>query len=77
MEVVPGADPRTGDDILNSVTAITVHDVWAVGLSTTAVPRSGVSPRTVPNPTYQTLVEQWKATKWRALASPNPASATN
>ena len=76
-KIVPGANPGTGDNILNGVTAITVHDVWAVGLSTTAVPRSGVSPRTVPNPTYQTLVEHWNGTKWQAVASPNPASATN
>ena len=76
-KIVPGANPGTGDNILNDVTAITAHDVWTVGLSTTAVPRSGVSPRTVPNPTYQTLVEHWNGTKWQAVKSPNPASATN
>ena len=75
---IPGANPGTGDNILNGVTAVTAHDVWAVGLSTTAVPRSGgVSPRTVPNPTYHTLVEHWNGAQWQAVPSPNPASATN
>jgi len=77
-KIVPGANPGTGENILNGITAITAHDVWAVGLSTNAVPRSsGVSPRTVPNPTYQTLVEHWNGTKWQAVVSPNPAAATN
>jgi len=76
-KVVPGANPGTGDNFLNGVSAITTHDVWAVGRSTTAFMRSSVSPRTVPNPPYQTLVEHWNGTKWQAVASPNPASATN
>jgi hypothetical protein len=75
-KIIPGANPGTGDNILNGITAITAHDVWAVGRSTTASPRS-ISPRTVPNPSYQTLVEHWNGTEWRAVASPNPASATN
>ncbi|HEX9135179.1 MAG TPA: hypothetical protein VF844_23065 [Ktedonobacteraceae bacterium] len=76
-KIVPGANPGTGDNVFNGVTAITAHDVWAVGRSTTAVPTGGISPRTVPNPSFQTLIEHWNGTKWQAIASPNPASATN
>jgi hypothetical protein len=77
-KVVRGANPGTGGNFLSGVTAITAHDVWAVGYSTTAFPRiSIVTPHTVPNPVTQTLIEHWNGKVWKAAASPNPATATN
>ena len=75
-QVVPGANPGTGDNMLSGVTAISAHDVWAVGHFTQASP-GGIIPHTVPNPATQTLVEHWNGRVWRTVSSPSPATATN
>ncbi len=75
-KVVSGVNPATGDNMLSGVAAITAHDVWAVGHSTSAAAGSAV-PNTVPNPSTQTLVEHWNGVQWSAITSPSPATATN
>lgn len=75
-KVIPGINPGTDDNVLNGVTAITAHNIWAVGYSTSAS-HSGPTPKTVSNLSTQTLVEHWNGKKWTKVTSPSPATATN
>lgn len=53
-------------NVLESVTAISASDVWAVGYS------SGIS-----TSLYQTLIEHWNGSTWSIVSSPNPGSFTD
>lgn len=51
---------------LDSVAAVSAHNIWAVGDSAT----SSTGPS-------QTLTEQWNGTSWQVVPSPNPGAFEN
>ena len=61
--IVPSPNPVYGTNMLNSVTAISASDVWAVGSAR------------LQDLATQTLMEQWNGTTWKVVPSPNPAQA--
>ena len=61
--IVPSPSVLT-NDYLNSVVAISVNDVWAVGIS---------SPSSNPQGAL-TLTEHWNGRQWNVVKSPNPGS---
>jgi hypothetical protein len=57
--VVPSPNPGSTNDALYGVTAVSAHDVWAVGSYTSSAVGG-------------TLVEQWNGTSWSVVPSPSP-----
>jgi len=55
------------DNTLSAVAAISIHDVWAVGMKF-------VEGSKVPR---QTLILQWNGVSWRVMASPNSSQPNN
>jgi hypothetical protein len=56
---------RTGNNLLESNTAVSVNDVWAVGISNDNATTS------------QTLAEHWNGTSWSILPTVNPGTRHN
>ena len=56
---------RTGNNLLESNTAVSVNDVWAVGISNDN------------STTSQTLAEHWNGTSWTILPTVNPGTRHN
>ena len=61
--VVPSPNLGTGSNVLNSVTAVTAKNMWAVGYNL--------------NSGQQTLIEHWDGTSWSVVSSPNVGTNTN
>lgn len=61
--IIPAPNPGPVNDILSVVTAVSAHNVWAVGQYEV-------------NTSY-TLVEHWDGAKWSLVASPGPGSIDN
>src|SRR5260370_45339 len=59
-------NPPAGNNALQSVTAITEDNVWAVGTTTDPITNNS-----------RTLIEHWNGRSWRALTSPNPQARRN
>lgn len=59
-------NPPAGNNALQSVTAITEDNVWAVGTTTDPITNNS-----------RTLIEHWNGRSWRAVTSPNPGSRLN
>jgi hypothetical protein len=65
------SSPSQGQwSLLNSVTAISASDVWAVGNSTGYSTSGNQS-------VHRTLIEHWNGTTWSIIASPNQGPNTN
>ena len=63
--VVSSPNPATNNNVLNSVVALSISNVWAVGYGTNA------------QGDRQSLVEHWDGTSWNVISSPNPSSYYN
>ncbi len=63
--VVPSPDEGMSSNTLYGVVALSPTNAWAVG------------DYTLPNLTYQTLIEHWDGSTWTVAPSPNPGSANN
>jgi hypothetical protein len=61
---VPSANSGAGDNVLNSVSASSATDIWAVGYD-----GSGSNAKT--------LVTRWDGKSWQVVPSPNPQSGNN
>ena len=61
---MPSPNGGTLNDGLTSVTAVSAHDVWAVGFDTTSGPSL-------------TLIEHWNGLQWSVVPSPNPSTSLN
>ena len=61
--VVTGADPGTGRNVLDGVTALSPNNVWAAGIACDDNPCT-VNPRG--------LIEHWDGHTWSVVRSPNP-----
>lgn len=57
--------PNTNDDFMQSVSAITANDIWAVGAF--SIPNAEGSP-------LQTATLHWDGTSWSIVPSPSPSS---
>ena len=65
--IVSSPNASLGDNYLNSVSAISTNDAWAVGQAASdATPTS-----------HNTLTEHWDGTQWSIVSSPNPITATD
>ncbi len=62
--VVSSPNPGNTYNLLNSVTAVSANDAWAVGFAQSAGQ-------------FQTLIEHWNGTKWQTVSSPNPGESNN
>lgn len=60
--IVPTANPGLEDNELRTITAISDHDIWAIGTQIIDIGGAGY---------LQTLTEHWDGTTWRAVPSPN------
>ena len=66
--IVPSPIPSGSSySSLNSITAISANDIWAVGFA-------GFPPHT---PERHTLTEHWNGAGWRIVPSPNPGNQKN
>src|SRR2546421_1267902 len=63
--IVPSPNVGSNNNFLNSVTTVSVNDVWAVGTSTN---NSHIN---------KTLIEHWNGTQWSVVPSPNGRSSNN
>jgi len=61
----PAGTTNRNLNILDSVTAISRANVWAVGYDAS-----------VTNSARNTLIEHWNGTRWKHVASPNPAGTS-
>src|SRR5947209_6959085 len=59
--IIPNPNPGPVSDILNAVTAVSAHNVWAVGQYEV-------------NTSFNTLIEHWDGTRWSVVPSPSPSS---
>jgi len=64
-KAVPSPTTGTGVNIYTSVTATSVHNVWAVGYYFDS------------NGIIKTFIAHWSGTMWRIVFSPNPGSREN
>lgn len=62
--IIPTPNPGQLSNVLNAVTVISAHDVWAVGQDEV-------------NTSFDTLIEHWDGTQWSTVSSPNPGSVEN
>jgi len=63
--IVRSPNVGSNNNFLNSVTTVSVNDVWAVGTSTN---NSHIN---------KTLIEHWDGTRWSVVPSPNGGSSNN
>ena len=63
--IVRSPNVGSNNNFLNSVTTVSVNDVWAVGTSTN---NSHIN---------KTLIEHWDGTQWSVVPSPNGGSSNN
>lgn len=63
--IVRSPNVGSNNNFLNSVTTVSVNDVWAVGTSTN---NSHIN---------KTLIEHWDGTQWSVVPSPNGRSSNN
>ena len=63
--IVRSPNVGSNNNFLNSVTTVSVNDVWAVGTSTN---NSHIN---------KTLIEHWDGTQWSVVRSPNGGSSNN
>jgi hypothetical protein len=63
--IVRSPNVGSNNNFLNSVTTVSVNDVWAVGTSTN---NSHIN---------KTLIEHWDGTRWSVIPSPNGGSSNN
>lgn len=68
---VPSPNPGAGSNILDSVTAVSATDMWAVGEYSTQTSSPG---DIIPN---KTLVLHWNGHQWRQVRTPSPGSFTD
>jgi len=66
--VVSTPDSGSGENALNSVTAITKNDIWAVGYW---------QPVKKTDASFHTLTEHWNGTSWSVVASPTVGTESN
>src|SRR5205823_5145941 len=64
--IVASPNPGTGNNILQSVSARTASDVWAVG-----------EYQPTPGANFQTLTLHWTGSAWAQVSSPNGSSSIN
>ena len=62
--VIPSPNPGVLSNILSAVTAVSSHNVWAVGQYES-------------NTGFNTLIEHWNGTQWSVVPSPNPSTSQN
>ena len=62
--IIPNPNPGPVSDILNAVTVVSAHNVWAVGQYEV-------------NTSFKTLIEHWDGTRWSVIPSPSPGSVEN
>lgn len=62
---LPSPDPGTGSNYLDSVSAVSPSDIWAVGEYSTQPGGFGAN---------KTLILHWNGRTWRQVASPSPGS---
>ena len=60
--VIASPSPSSFGDVLNSVSAVSASNLWAVGFQQTS---SGAP---------QTLIERWNGSAWSVVSSPSPSS---
>lgn len=65
VRVVASPSPGSAYNFLFGITAVSAHDLWAVGRY-----QNPLSPE-------QTLIERWNQHTWSVVSSPNPGSASN
>jgi hypothetical protein len=68
-DLAPASTAAQGDNLLG-VGAVSATDAWAVGYKCSNATCS------LPNLTYNTLIEHWNGKKWSTVASPNPGPST-
>jgi hypothetical protein len=64
--VTPTENPGAARDVLFSISAVSDHDVWAVGYR-----ESSLDGR------FHTLIEHWDGQRWHTVPSPNPGTNGN